>query len=136
MDAELIKSVFAATGSVNRAAKTAGVAFSVARRILVADGVVGAARRRRGKPEARRRYRADQAAAAARARTKRSKLVDNQPLRDTVAEGLSRRLSPEQISHRLRKDFPDDESMRVSHETIWFRGRFISRLTDRGRGRG
>jgi IS30 family transposase len=27
--------------------------------------------------------------------------------------------SPEQISHRLRLDFPDDESMRVSHESIY-----------------
>ena len=27
--------------------------------------------------------------------------------------------SPEQISHRLRLDFPDDESMRISHETIY-----------------
>jgi IS30 family transposase len=27
--------------------------------------------------------------------------------------------SPEQISQRLRVDFPDDESMRVSHETIY-----------------
>ena len=27
--------------------------------------------------------------------------------------------TPEQISHRLRLDFPDDESMRVSHETIY-----------------
>jgi len=27
--------------------------------------------------------------------------------------------SPEQISNRLRIDFPDDESMRVSHETIY-----------------
>ncbi len=27
--------------------------------------------------------------------------------------------SPEQISHRLRVDFPEDESMRVSHETIY-----------------
>ncbi|MGW3957723.1 IS30 family transposase [Streptomyces sp. NPDC004752] len=26
--------------------------------------------------------------------------------------------SPEQISHRLRSDFPDDESMRISHEAI------------------
>ena len=27
--------------------------------------------------------------------------------------------SPEQISHRLRIDFPDDESMRISPETIY-----------------
>ena len=27
--------------------------------------------------------------------------------------------SPEQISHRLTVDFPDDESMRISHETIY-----------------
>jgi IS30 family transposase len=64
-------------------------------------------------------YHADQSAAADRARPKQSKLVTNQTLRDAVADGLSRRCSPEQISHRLRKDFPDDESMRVSHETIY-----------------
>ena len=64
-------------------------------------------------------YRADQCAAADRARPKQSKLVTNQTLRDAVADGLSRRYSPEQISHRLRKDFPDDEGMRVSHETIY-----------------
>jgi IS30 family transposase len=27
--------------------------------------------------------------------------------------------SPEQISHRLKIDFPDDQSMRISHETIY-----------------
>ncbi|KAK1177980.1 IS30 family transposase [Streptomyces sp. NBS 14/10] len=27
--------------------------------------------------------------------------------------------SPEQISHRLRADFPDDDSMRISHEAIY-----------------
>jgi IS30 family transposase len=64
-------------------------------------------------------YRAHAAAAAARARPKQSKLVTNQDLRQAVHNGLSRRLSPEQISHRLVKDFPDDQGMRVSHETIY-----------------
>lgn len=64
-------------------------------------------------------YQAHSAAAASRARPKQSKLVHNQNLRQAVEDGLSRRLSPEQISHRLVKDFPDDESMRVSTETIY-----------------
>ncbi|MEV3966426.1 IS30 family transposase [Nocardia sp. NPDC050193] len=64
-------------------------------------------------------YRAHQAASAARARPKESKLVTNGALREAVAEGLSRQRSPEQIANRLRTDYPDDESMRVSHETIY-----------------
>ena len=64
-------------------------------------------------------YLADVAAARARARPKASKLVSNQDLREAVQDGLSRRYSPEQISHRLVRDVPDDESMRVSHETIY-----------------
>lgn len=64
-------------------------------------------------------HRAHRAAAAARARPKTCKLVDHRVLREQVEQGLERKLSPEQISHRLVKDFPDDESMRVSHETIY-----------------
>lgn len=64
-------------------------------------------------------YQAHSAAAAARARPKASKLVTNHPLRRAVEDGLSQRWSPEEISHRLVKDYPDDESMRVSHETIY-----------------
>jgi len=240
-DPVLIRRVFAETGSVNRAAKTAGVAFSVARRILVADGLFSATPTVRGKPDAKRRfvelmaagwsmkeaaaevgvnyrtakdwrmgirrsnhsriypdgtvvnyragtrykrsviktvgavpgaiserylslqnrldiadgllsgqtvtaiaarigkhkstvsrevrarrvaghylpYRANEQAKAARARPKESKLVANEALRQAVADGLCRRRCPEQIANRLRKDYPDDESMRVSHETIY-----------------
>jgi IS30 family transposase len=64
-------------------------------------------------------YQANTAAAADRARPKRSKLVTNHNLRQAVQDGLSQRHSPEQISHRLVKNFPDDESMRVSHETVY-----------------
>jgi IS30 family transposase len=64
-------------------------------------------------------YRAEQAAAAARTRPKPAKLVVDEVLRAVVVDGLSRQRSPEQISGRLRKDYPDDERMRVSHETIY-----------------
>jgi IS30 family transposase len=58
-------------------------------------------------------------AAAARARPKSCKLVTDTALREQVEQGLERKLSPEQICNRLVTDFPDDESMRVSHETIY-----------------
>ncbi len=64
-------------------------------------------------------HQAHRDAAAARSRPKAAKLVTNQRLRAAVEEGLERKLSPEQISHRLIVDHPDDESMRVSHETIY-----------------
>ena len=64
-------------------------------------------------------HQADRAAAAGRKRPKDSKLVVHSALRAEVERGLERKLSPEQISHRLVTDFPDDESMRVSHETIY-----------------
>ena len=64
-------------------------------------------------------HRAHRDAADTRARPKASKLARPGPLREYVVEGLTRKLSPEQISNRLKVDHPDDESMRVSHETIY-----------------
>lgn len=52
-------------------------------------------------------------------RPKAPKLAPGTRLRAYVADGLRRGWSPEQISGRLRVDFPDDEGMRVSHETIY-----------------
>jgi IS30 family transposase len=48
-----------------------------------------------------------------------TKLAVNARLRGEVAARLEEHHSPEQISRRLREDFPDDPEMWVSHETIY-----------------
>ena len=45
--------------------------------------------------------------------------MSNVRLRDEVQTRLIDKLSPEQIEHRLKVDFPDDLEMRVTHETIY-----------------
>jgi len=70
----------------------------------------------------RRGYRAAEADRRAldRARRPRScKLVRNRALRDVVAEKLEEDWSPQQISGWLKIIFPEDETMQVSHETIY-----------------
>jgi transposase, IS30 family len=56
---------------------------------------------------------------AMRARPRERKLVASRALHDAVNAGLAERWSPKQIGERLKKAHPDDESMRVSHETIY-----------------
>ncbi|WP_442811097.1 IS30 family transposase [Streptomyces sp. NBC_01217] len=64
-------------------------------------------------------HRAQRAWAKSRPRPKASKLATDGPLRDYVAHKLQQQWSPEQICHALVTEFPDDESMRVSPETIY-----------------
>ncbi|MFJ7063768.1 IS30 family transposase, partial [Streptomyces microflavus] len=64
-------------------------------------------------------YAAHRAAAARRPRPKDRKLLRESRLRRFVQDGLRTRWSPEQICHALRKEHPDDQSMRVSVETIY-----------------
>jgi transposase, IS30 family len=52
-------------------------------------------------------------------RPKPAKLALNPRLRRRVEAGLGQRWSPRQIAAGLRKQFGDDMSMRVSHETIY-----------------
>jgi IS30 family transposase len=81
---------------------------------------------------------------------KPKKLISNEKLSDKVNTMIQdRQWSPEQISEKLKLDYPDDPSMRVSHETIYrhiyaipkneLRKLFVSNLrqakTKRGRRR-
>jgi IS30 family transposase len=52
-------------------------------------------------------------------RPKRCLLSVNDRLRELVAEKLKEDWSPQQISGWLKRRYPDDEAMRVSHETIY-----------------
>jgi IS30 family transposase len=52
-------------------------------------------------------------------RPKAAKLATNVALRAKVENDLEKKYSPEQITGRLRVEFPDDPEMRVSPETIY-----------------
>ena len=70
----------------------------------------------------RHHYRALQAERQAQTRARRpkpTKLSTHPQLLAEVQRRLSQRCSPEQISARLRVEFPDDLRMRISHETIY-----------------
>lgn len=84
------------------------------------------------------RYRAtsaDEAAYSRARRPKRCKLAMNGWLQRTVERKLERRWSPQQIAGWLKQMHPEDESKRVSHETIYqslfiqTRGAFRKELT-------
>jgi IS30 family transposase len=66
-------------------------------------------------------YRAVPAQAAAEARSRRPKRrkLEHEPLNAAVQRGLEQRHSPQQIARRLHREFPDDEAMQASHETIY-----------------
>jgi IS30 family transposase len=68
------------------------------------------------------RYRAVRAQALAELRARRpktAKLAGSDELRGWVQGKLERKWSPEEISARLRLEFPGRAEMRVSHETIY-----------------
>ncbi len=67
---------------------------------------------------------ADQAAWDRARRPKTCKLSRNRALARIVAGKLRRQWSPEQIANWLKRRYPEDESKRVSHETI-YRSLFI-----------
>jgi len=74
---------------------------------------------RAGHRDRYRAWRAEQLAVKRSRRPKPSKLAMNARLCSEVERRLIERWSPQQISARLIKDYPDDLEMRVSHETIY-----------------
>jgi IS30 family transposase len=75
-----------------------------------------------GRCGGRQRYRplrAERIAQRLARRPKATKLAGCPRLLTAVQAGLERCWSPQQISQRLKRDHPDDEVMRISHETIY-----------------
>lgn len=107
---EMIRDLKSAGSSIRSIAQTLGRAPSTISRELGrnTDAVMGYLP-----------HGAHRKAAARRARPKTAKLSVESDLRDYVKDKLLIRWSPEQISHTLVEDFPDNPEMRVSPETIY-----------------
>jgi IS30 family transposase len=97
---------------------------SIAASIKRAPSTVSREIRRNGGSDDYRASRADQAAWDRARRPKVCKLVQNRALAHRVASKLRQEWSPEQVAGWLKCSYPDDESNRVSHETI-YRSLFI-----------
>ncbi|HWL99760.1 MAG TPA: IS30 family transposase [Nocardioidaceae bacterium] len=94
----------------------------IARGLGRAPSTVSRELRRNARARRPRVYRAHAAQARADGvarRPKVTKLESNPVLGRWVSQGLQRRWSPQQIAARLVAEYPDDERMRVSHETIY-----------------
>jgi len=96
----------------------------IARRLDRAASTVSREISRHGGRPAYRAHDADRQAWDSALRPKRCLLALNRKLRNIVASKLILDWSPEQISGWLKTHYPDDESLHVSHETI-YRSLFI-----------
>src|SRR5229473_3253748 len=95
-----------------------------ARRLDRAASTVSREVTRHGGRPVYRAHEADDHAWESALRPKKCLLALHPRLRDVVASKLILDWSPEQISGWLKTHYPDDESMRVSHETV-YRSLFI-----------
>src|SRR3989442_2661336 len=96
----------------------------IARHVDRAASTVGREVNRHGGRPVYRAHEADDQAWESALRPKKCLLAVHQRLREVVASKLILDWSPEQISGWLKTHYPDDESMRVSQETI-YRSLFI-----------
>ena len=92
---------------------------SIARRLARAPSTVSREVARHGGEARYRANHADFEASRSALRPKPCRLALNGALRKVVASKLALEWSPEQVSGWLRIRYPDDESMQISHETIY-----------------
>jgi IS30 family transposase len=98
----------------------AGLSMCAIARVLGrAPSTIGREIERNGGRSQYRAVAADRRAWRESRRPKPCRLATNGRLRKFVAQGLASYQSPEQISAELVRQYPADESMRVSHETIY-----------------
>jgi IS30 family transposase len=110
---------FAERENISRGMASGSSMREIARHLHRATSTVSREVARRGGRPAYRAYDADQQAWNAALRPKCRLLAVNSELRDAVASKLMLDWSPEQISGWLKTHYPNDVSMRVSHETIY-----------------
>jgi transposase, IS30 family len=92
---------------------------NIARKIGRDQSIISREIRRNDGREAYSAIDAQQRADRLRAQPQQHKLEMNGRLHDVVNDGLAQKWSPAQIARRLKRDYPDDEVMRVSAETIY-----------------
>jgi len=92
---------------------------SIARSLGRAPSTISREIQRNGGLEWYRASAAEQFAWDRALRPKACKLVKNPALAHIVAEKLQRQWSPEQIAGWLKRTYPDNEQLHVSHETIY-----------------
>jgi len=91
----------------------------VAARLRRAPSTVSRELARNGGRHRYRAHRADRAAVRRARRPKPSKLAENPQLRAVVEEKLGLWWSPQQVVLWLKRTYPEDQEMWVSHETIY-----------------
>lgn len=91
----------------------------IANRLQRAPSTISREIRRNGGRERYRASTADQSAWDRALRPKPCKLAQHERLRRIVADKLSLTWSPEQIAGWLKREYPEDETLHVSHETIY-----------------
>jgi IS30 family transposase len=104
---------------ISRALATGDSLRDIARALGRSPSTISREVRRHGGPNGYRACEADQRASERALRPKVCKLAENRRLQRAVARKLARNWSPQQISAWLERQYVADETMRVSHETIY-----------------